>query len=182
MKYVKGTKDHGLIYKKQNLNGKFNVYGYVDSDWASDATTRKSTTGYIFFMNGKPISWNSRKQNSVALSSTEAEYMALSEAVQEALWLIKIFADLGWDIKPVTLYEDNMSCMELTKNNKQHQRTKHIDIRYHFVRDAIKKKDIRMEYIETKEQVADMMTKPLTNALLTKFKEMANVGKGEKDD
>ena len=177
MKYVKGTEDHGLIYKRLEPLDKFHVYGFADADWASDATSRRSTTGYIFFVNHKPISWNARKQNSVALSSTEAEYMALSEATQEALWIIKFFKELGWDVAPVTIYEDNQSCIELTNNNKFHQRTKHIDIRYHFIREAIEENLIKIEYIETKFQIADMLTKPLTNVVQTRLKELSQVNK-----
>ena len=157
------------------LKEKFEVYGFADSDWASDATSRRSTTGYMFFVNQKLVSWNSKKQNSIALSSAEAEYMALCEATQEAIWLIKFFKELGWETVPITIYEDNQSCIELSQNNRNHQRTKHIDVRYHFIREAIEANLIKVQYMETKYRVADMLTKPLPNVTLTRLRDLCEV-------
>ena len=109
------------------------------ADWAGDVGTRRSTSGYAFLMNNGCISWRSKKQRTVALSSTEAEYMALTEATQEAVWLKALLCELG-EMKNddvVKIYEDNQSSIALAKNPEFHKRTKHIDIRYHFVREKV---------------------------------------------
>ena len=158
--YVRTTQNKGLLYKSSN---KPKLIGYVDSDWGGDYTTKKSTTGYIFLFGSAPISWSSRLQKSVALSSCEAEYMALKEATKELIWLkaifnqIKLLNSYSADI----LHCDNISAIDLSKNPEYHARTKHIDIQYHFIRDYIDKKVFNLLYINTKDQLADALTKTL---------------------
>ena len=134
LRYLKNTADYGLTFYKSS--GSFS--GYSDSDWGN-ITDRKSIAGYVFRFdnNSSPISWKSRKQNSVALSSCEAEYYAMSYAVQEAKCLRQLLCDMiGTELQTVTLYIDNQSAIALAKNPVQHNRSKHIDIRYHFLRDV----------------------------------------------
>ena len=134
---------------------------YVDSDWGGDYTTRKSTTGYIFLLSKTSVSWSSKLQKSVAISSCEAEYMALKEAAKELIWLKAVFNQ----IEPFkhcsadVIYCDNMSAIDLCRNPEYHARTKHIDIQYHFVRDCVEQKLFKVLYISTKEQSADAVTK-----------------------
>ena len=135
---------------------------YVDADYANDPESRRSITGYVFLLAGAPISWQSRQQVSVALSSMEAEYMAACAAAQEALWLRMLLADLGVDIvKPISLKEDNQAAIAFSKNPGDHKRSKHIDIRYHFVREKVASGEFTLDYISTDRQLADIFTKAL---------------------
>ncbi|KAG4034616.1 hypothetical protein PC123_g28714 [Phytophthora cactorum] len=135
-RYIQGTKTHGIEFQGSCEDG---LQGYSDADWAGDIESRRSTSGYAFMMNGGCISWRSKKQRTVALSSTEAEYMALSEATQEAVWLKVFLCELGEmaNDEAVKIYEDNQGSIALAKNPEFHKRTKHIDIRYHFVREKV---------------------------------------------
>jgi hypothetical protein len=173
-RYLQATPTHGIRFSgSDSNNGK--LLGYSDADWASDIETRRSTSGYVFMLNGGCISWRSKKQRTVALSSTEAEYMALSEAVQEAVWLKAFVYELGEDTgnSGITVYEDNQGAIALAKNPEFHKRTKHIDIRYHFVREKVESGQVLLEYCPTQEMLADIMTKPIAapqfDALRTKL-------------
>lgn len=162
LRYLKGTVNIKLTYK-QNPNHKNLLIGYVDSDWAGNENDRKSTTGFLFKMfDTSLICWNSKKQNSVAASSTEAEYMALFEATREALWLKSLTEGLKLELRnPIIIHEDNQGCISIANNQTCHKRSKHIDIKYHFTREQIDKKLITVEYIPTDNQLADILTKPL---------------------
>lgn len=165
LRYLKGTVNLKLTFTK-NLNCNNMFLGYVDSDWAGSTIDRKSTTGYLFKMFKESlINWSTKKQNSVAASSTEAEYMALFEAVREAIWLKSFLNELKIEINdPIKIFEDNQGCISIAKNPSCHKRSKHIDIKYHFSREQIEKKLITIEYIPTAEQLADMLTKSLSIA------------------
>lgn len=162
LRYLKGTTDLKLCYKRCEYNNI--LTGYVDSDWGgNDVIDRKSTTGYIFkLFEHCSITWSTKKQLSVAASSTEAEYMALYEAVREALWLKSLAKGIYIDIStPIVIYEDNNGCISIANNPTNHKRTKHIDIKYHFSREQIEKNVIKLNYIPTGQQLADALTKPL---------------------
>ena len=139
---------------------------YVDASHASDIDTRRSITGYIFFISGGPVSWQSRMQTSVALSSMEAEYMAASAATQEALWQARLLQQLGMRIKlTITLYEDNKSAIMFADHPGDHRTTKHIDTRTNFAREAQNNGYTKLVYVPTAEQLADGMTKALPSGL-----------------
>ncbi|CEG45551.1 Phosphatidylinositol kinase (PIK-G3) [Plasmopara halstedii] len=163
LRYIQGTKTFGIKFQATSEEG---LQGYSDADWAGDIETRRSTSGYAFMMNGGCISWKSKKQRTVALSSTEAEYMALTEATQEAIWLKTFLCELGEmrDEDPVKIFEDNQGSLALAKNPKFHKRTKHIDIRYHFVREKVEGGQVILQYCSIKDMKADMITKPITAA------------------
>ena len=165
LRYLKGTIDLKLTFVK-NSNYTNVVVGYADSDWAGSESDRRSTTGFVFNMfDCNLVCWNSRKQNSVAASSTEAEYMALFEAVREALWIKSLMQGIKFNVnKAIKIYEDNQGCISIANNPTCHKRTKHIDIKYHFSREQISNKIITLEYIPTENQLADIMTKPLPAA------------------
>ena len=132
---------------------------YVDASHASDIDTRRSITGYIFFISGGPVSWQSRMQTSVALSSMEAEYMAASAATQEALWQARLLLQLGMRVDlPITLYEDNKSAIMFADHPGDHRTTKHIDTKINFAREAQTNGFIKLVYVPTAEQLADGMT------------------------
>jgi hypothetical protein len=163
LRYLQATPTHGIRFSG---SGDGELIGYSDADWAGDIETRRSTSGHVFVLNGGCISWRSKKQRTVALSSTEAEYMALSEATQEAVWLKAFMRELGEDAGDgaLTVYEDNQGAIALAKNPEFHKRTKHIDIRYHFVREKVEDGQVVLEYCPTQEMLADLMTKPIAAA------------------
>lgn len=139
------------------------MLGYTDADWAGDAYDRKSTTGYLFLSGSTPVTWNSKKQPTVALSSTEAEYMAITEGTKEAVWLRRLFGELKVQNlkKPTTIHGDNQGSLNLAHNPVYHGRTKHIEVKHHFIREKIISKEISLEYVPTTEQLADILTKAL---------------------
>ena len=139
---------------------------YSDADWGGDLSTRRSTTGYVFQIQGSTVSWCSKRQACVSRSSTEAEYIALSTACQEGVWLRRLLSDI--QIKqngPSTVFEDNQGATELSKNPKFHNRTKHIDVSYHYVREQVNLNIISVKYRPTEGMIADVMTKGLSNSL-----------------
>lgn len=146
----------GLFYGKTEKNI---LVGYADSDWASD-TSRKSTTGYLFKVFGSTVCWQTKKQSSIALSSTEAEYVALAMAATEFVWLKNLLKEFNIETGVVTIYEDNQSCIHLLQKF-EHQRLKHIDVKYNFIRNLVLAEEIKVQYMCTKEQTADCLTKPL---------------------
>ena len=159
LRYLKQTRDLSLTYVKNTPEA---IIGYSDADWAGDVKDRRSTSGNVFLLGGAAITWASKKQNSVALSTVEAEYMALSVATQEAIWLRQLQEELGMkDAGPTLIYEDNQGAISMAKNPVFHKRTKHIQIRYHFVREAVEDEVITLEYCRTSEMLADSFTKPL---------------------
>jgi hypothetical protein len=158
LRYLQETKDKGLVYTRNSDN---TLAGYSDSDWASDKGDRRSTTGYFFMLNGNAISWNSKRQKTVAASSCEAEYMALFEAVKEFTWLSKLLEDLGEPLEKFVVHCDNKSAIELAKNPVHHQRSKHIDIKYHFIRERVQAGAFELQYLQSNEMIADALTKPL---------------------
>jgi hypothetical protein len=170
LKYIKGTLDYNLKFKK--CNNDLNLMGFCDSDWGG-STDRKSISGYCFQLNndGPLLSWKSKKQNTVALSSCEAEYMALTHAIQEANFLQQLLKDMQGsnDKLPVHLNVDNQGAIELAKNPVHHQRSKHIDIKYHYIRSQVLDNTVILHYVPTNDNVADMFTKPVSKIKLNKF-------------
>ena len=159
LRYLKQTRDLSRTYVKNTPEA---IIGYSDADWAGDVKDRRSTSGNVFLLGGAAITWASKKQSSVALSTVEAEYMALSVATQEAIWLRQLQEELGMkDAGPTLIYEDNQGAISMAKNPVFHKRTKHIQIRYHFVREAVEDEVITLEYCRTSEMLADSFTKPL---------------------
>ncbi len=161
-RYIKGTLNYALTFRKSS--NKLMLHGYSDADWGS-SEDRRSTTGYCFTLDNysASISWKSQKQVTVALSTCEAEYMALASAAQEALFLIQLLCDLdGFDCHTdVVIHCDNQGAIALSQNPVHHKRSKHIDIRYHFIRSEVLSKRIKLEYVRSEENVADMLTKAM---------------------
>ena len=171
LRYLKYSIDIKLNYTRQNY--KEFLVGFADSDWGGSlGSDRKSTTGYLFQLyENCTICWNTKRQVSVAASSTEAEYMALFEAVKEALWLKSLATSININIlKPIIIYEDNSGCISIANNPTSHKRSKHIDIKYHFSREQVEKNVIKIIYVPTGSQVADMLTKPLSTPKFLEFR------------
>lgn len=160
VRYLNSTKKYKLIYSKQNIP----LVGYVDANWATDINDRKSQTGFCFFLAGGVISWESRKQRVVATSSAESEYIALSEAAKEAYYLRYLLKELCYqNDDPTVIYSDSQSAQQMAKFGGHHSRTKHIDYKYHFIRQAVEEKAIDIHYKPTSDMIADVLTKPLPN-------------------
>jgi hypothetical protein len=157
LRYLSGTSTYGITYGR-TTDG---LLGYCDADYAGDQDTRRSTTGYVFTVGGGAISWSSKRQPTVAASTTEAEYMAAATAVKEALWLRSLFADFSFDITPVQLLADNQCAIKLLRNPISSLRSKHIDVIHHFARERVMRGDVSFAYIKTDEQLADILTKAL---------------------
>lgn len=159
MRYLKGTEEYRLSYtqnKEENM-----AHGYCDADWASSEDDRRSCTGYTFLFQGGANGWNSKRQPTVALSTTETEYMSLSSRVQEALWLKQLQEEF-WPVlenEAMVVFSDNQSSIKLSGSDGYHSKTKHIDVRHHFLRDKIASGIIHVQYIQTDVMVADALTK-----------------------
>ncbi|PKU87110.1 Retrovirus-related Pol polyprotein from transposon TNT 1-94 [Dendrobium catenatum] len=168
LRYIQGTSNTGIPLHKDKLL----LRGYVDADWASNNQDRKSISGYCNFLGASLISWQVKKQNTVARSSTEAEYRALATEAAEVIWLRRLLEELNIpQNKPTTVYCDNTSAIALANNPVFHARTKHIEVDCHFIRDCIRNNQIAVHHICTTDQIADVFTKPLTTA---RFKELTS--------
>ena len=173
VRYLATTANYCLTYKGGGNNTtEPELTVYTDSDWAADYDTRRSTTGYLFQLAGGAISWKSKRQPTVALSTTEAEYMAACEATRETINWRMFFGELGFDTgNPTIIKSDNQGSIALGKNPEHHSRSKHIDIRHHYVREQVILGTVKFQYVSTNEMTADILTKALArdrHTLLTK--------------
>jgi hypothetical protein len=169
LKYLKGTADLGLTYHG-DLDQKNILYGYADSDYAGCKATGRSTSGYIFMLNGAAISWRSRRQSVVAKSSAEAELMSASLAAQEAIHLRMLLGEMGLKQGTITLFEDNQPCIKIAENPLNSDNTKHIRVNYFFVRERVQRNEIQLNYIPTDQMLADCLTKNLDKIKVLKFR------------
>ncbi|KAK2378762.1 putative mitochondrial protein [Trifolium repens] len=158
LRYLRGTTEKCLYFGK----GEIKVQGYVDADFAGEVDHRRSTTGYIFTVGTTAVSWMSRIQKIVAISTTEAEYVAVTEASKELIWLQGLLTELGFIQRQNSLYSDSQSAIHLAKNSAFHSRTKHIDLRYHFIRSLLEDEVLTLKKIEGRKNPADMLTKVVT--------------------
>ena len=191
LRYIRGTSKIGLCYDGlldgtvdcQDSVMKTDLFGYCDSDWAGDVSDRKSTSAYVFMRSGSAISWCSRKQTVVATSSCEAEYIAMSEACKEGIWMKRLFSDIPADTdlsQGIKILNDSQSAQKLSANESINRRNKHIDIKYHFVRHVIEEGQVVFPYLPTSEMVADMLTKPLGRIQFVKLRHLCGMRiKGE---
>ena len=180
LKYLNGTRSYGL-----HLGGKENLHlldrkqllsGFTDADYANCIDTRRSVGGYLTLFCNSPISWMSRKDHTVVLSTTEAEYIALCHCVQEMLFLHLLVGEIGLvQTSPMQIHEDNQSCIKIASNPELHGRSKHIDIRYHFVQEKVERKEIIIDYCNTKEMIADIFTKALNKDQFCSLRERLRV-------
>jgi hypothetical protein len=183
LRYLRQTTNHGIFYRRQA--SRMHLQGFSDSDFAADTDNRRSTSGYVFTINGSAISWRSKQQGLVTISTMEAEYVGMTEACKELLWLQRLLEDIqpnrdqnNQDVyitdKPADdgshmLHADNQGAIALAENPKHHNRSKHIDVKYHFIRELVnsidnrdEKSRISLQYCQTSKNTADVLTKPLS--------------------
>jgi hypothetical protein len=149
MRYLKGTMDCGLSYDEDH---DFTLSGYIDADWEGSVSDRKNTSGCCFSLGSSMISWQSRKKSSIALNTTEEEYIVACSTSYEAIWLRKLLAGLfDLEMEATTILCDNQSCIKMTENPVFHDRSKHIEIRYHYICDMVQRGSLKLQYISTNE-------------------------------
>ena len=168
LRYISDTKDFGILYPTTN---DLCVTCFVDADFAGDEENAKSTTGLVFRIGTASITWMSKCQSCVALSSSEVEYMGLSAAVREATWLEKLTSDLGLEaVKPIAIHCDNEASMRMVVNPEINHRNKHINAHYYYSRERVESGNIELLYVPSLEQIGDILTKPLGRKLFEKFR------------
>ena len=169
-RYSLSTSDLKLVYKRQNLENKnFVISIYTDADWAADNTNRKSYQSYILFLNDKPIIWSCSKQSVVATSSFESEYLSLAEGIKAGLYIRNLLSEIVEIETPIQLYVDNQAAKAFAESDGCNNRTKHVDIRLHFVRDYISKGQFFINYVKSADNVADLLTKVLSGEAHTRL-------------
>jgi hypothetical protein len=179
IRYLKGTQELKLHLSSSNMSSE--LHAFSDSDWAESREDRKSHSGLYCFVNGGAIMWSCRKQSVTALSSAEAEYVALSETSKEVLWLRRIAEH--FEIKstgPTRVLTDSQSAMAMVENDRFSHRTKHIDTKFHFVKSLVEEKVIKLEYEPTASNVADLLTKPLGGNKIAQLRELAGLHSEER--
>ena len=169
LRYLSGTRHEGITYHPTEDDSQPMVTGFADASFVSHKDMT-SITGYIFMAADGAITWASKKQKSVTLSTTEAEYMCLADATREAAWLQNLYRELGREISPTKIYGDNQSALAIAKNPQYHKCTKHFDIKHHYIREKINDNSIVVEYCPTEDMTADIFTKPLPKAKFQKHK------------
>jgi hypothetical protein len=172
LRYLVSTPCFGIWYPKGST---FDLIGYTDSYYAGCKVDRKSTSGTCQFLGRSMVSWSSKKQTSVALSTAEAEYVATGQCCVQLLWMRKILQDFGYNLSKVPLLGDNESAICLADNPVEHSRTNNIDIRHHFLRDHQQKGDIDIYHISIENQLADIFTKPLDEKTFCRLRNELNV-------
>jgi len=156
---LQGTQHYGLWYPRDT---DLTLHAYTDADWARSVDDRKSTSGGAFFMGSRLVSWFSKKQSSIALSTAEAEYVAAASCCTQLLWMMQTMQDFQITCTPpISILCDNTSAISISKNPVMHSKTKHIPIKYHFLREQVLEQKVKLEYVPSKEQVVDILTKPL---------------------
>lgn len=171
LRYLKGTTELGIFYKK--VEGNVELSAFTDSAYADDLNDRRSTSGYVFKIGHGAVSWSSKKQPVVTLSTTEAEYIAAALCACQCIWLKKILKTVGVEENEGTEIQcDNSSAIQLSKNPVFHGQSKHIDVRFYFLRDLVNNGVIELRYCSSQDQIADLMTKPLK---LEQFEKLRNL-------
>jgi len=170
LRYIKHTLQCGIFYE---TNNQLQIHGYTDADLVGNVSDRRSTSGFMFYFGSGAVSWSSKKQPTVALSSTEAEYKGATIVACEVVWLQKLLLDLGQLMDaPIIIYCDNISSILLVNNPIYHARTKHIEVQYHFIREKVPAKKIDLIHVSIENQVADIFTKALGTDKLKRFRKM----------
>ena len=180
-RYLYGTSDYGLCYQgRSGLDIMLDICGFVDVDWARDLDQRRSTSRNVFNLFGGVVSWMSKKQSVVELSTTEAEYMAATHASKEAVWLQRLCSSMGLVQVAIRIDCDSQSAIFLAKNPSYHSKTKHIDVQYHFVRDMIEDRKVLLVKVDTLTNTADALTKSVSSKKFSWCREAMGISGLEK--
>jgi hypothetical protein len=173
LRYLRGTKFRKLRFQKTGKK----LQAYSDADWGGDIIDRKSFSGYVLLLAGGPVSWSSKKQTSVALSSTEAEYISMCHATKEVLWFQNLLSEICPNLVDTTqkILVDNQGAIFISKNHATSERSKHIDLKYFFLRDLVKKKTILFEHVPSENNIADVMTKRVSKRILQEHRHAMTV-------
>lgn len=175
LRYLAGTTDYGIMLRRNNS---MILHAFSDADWAGDGDDYLSTNGYIVYLGQHPVSWSSKKQNTIARSSTEAEYMSVANTSSELKWILSLLQELGIPIKRTpTIYCDNVGATYLCANPVFHSRMKHVALDFHFIRNQVRSGTLRVVHVSTKDQLADVMTKPLSRPVFTTLSGKIGIGK-----
>ncbi|XP_071687318.1 uncharacterized mitochondrial protein AtMg00810-like [Rutidosis leptorrhynchoides] len=175
IRYLKGTTELGIHITRSHYK---ELISYTDADWGGCPDTRRSTSGYCVYYGDNLISWSSKRQTTLSRSSAEAEYRGVANVVAESCWLRNLLLELHCPISKATLvFCDNISAIYLSGNPVQHQRTKHIELDIHFVREQVAKGQVRVLHVPTRYQIADIFTKDLPRLLFTEFRSSLRIGK-----
>lgn len=170
LRYINGTIEMGILYKGESIT---ELVAYTDSDFAGDLNDKKSTSGFVFLLAGGVVSWASKKQLVVTLSTTEAEYIAATSCACQYIWLTRLLEKLGHKGEEGSImYCDNSSTIQLSKHFVFHGKSKHIDVKFHFLRDLVNEGTVKLKYCNTQKQIADIMTKSLKKEQFIKLREM----------
>lgn len=163
LRYLKGSPGGGIQFKK---HGHLKISEYTDADWAGNVTDKKSMAGYFTFVGGNLVTWRSKKQNVVALSSAESEFQGMSKGLCELLWLRKLMTELGYEPKEeMHLLCDNKAAIDISHNPVQHDRTKHVEVDRHFIKHNLEGKIIRLPHVKLEDQLADILTKAVATKI-----------------
>jgi hypothetical protein len=163
LRYLKSSPGKGLMFSR---NGHLNVEGYTDADWAGNISDRKSTLGYLMFVGGNLVTWRSKKQNVVALSSAEAEFRGMAKGLCELLWLKRLLMEIGYAPScEMNLFCDNKAAIDISHNPVQHDRTKHVEVDRHFIKQNLVNKTIRFPFVKSEDQLADVLTKAVCSRI-----------------
>lgn len=172
LKYVAGTTDFGIWHSRCKDT---TLVGFSDNDWESCVDDRKSLSAYVFSVGGGAVSWSSKKQPIVALSTSEAEYIAASGATCQAIWLRRLLEDMNLKQENPTVIYCDKSAISLSRNPVHHSRAKHIELKFHFIREMVEKGVVALEYCSTYDQTADVLTKSLSREKFAYFRSMLGV-------
>ncbi|XP_055584767.1 uncharacterized protein LOC129737630 [Uranotaenia lowii] len=174
LRYLRGTTETKLVYTKGLENPA--LVGYADADFANDVDDRKSLSGHAFKVFGNLVSWSTKRQLTVSLSSTEAELVSLCMTTKEGMWLTNLLGELGvGNTDSFLIMEDNIPCIQFTEEPRSHQRMKHLDLKYMFIRELVKLRKVHIKHIRSEDQPADAFTKGLPKAQYRKLFELLNV-------
>ena len=174
VRYLKGTVGYGVFLKKRE---DMDIDGYTDADWASNPIGRKSTGGYFTFVGGNLVTWRSKKQKVVALSSAEAEFRGIKSGLMEILWLRRLLTEIGFPpTRKSRLFCDNKAVISISENHVQHDRTKHVEVDRHFIKEDLEEGVIEFPFVKSKEQLADILTKAVHPKVFKEVLDKLNIG------
>ncbi|KAJ0726306.1 putative RNA-directed DNA polymerase [Helianthus annuus] len=174
MRYLKGTIGHGVLFKS---NGHLKIQGYTDADWAGDKRGRRSTSGYFTLVGGNLVTWRSKKQKVVALSRAEAEFRGIARGLTEILWIRKLLTEVAFPpTEPTRIMCDNKAAIQISENPVQYNRTKHVEVDIHFIKEKLESGMLELPFVRSEDQLADILTKAVNERIFSKCLNKLSIG------